>query len=402
MNDLAHGFTPPKRPPGMLLSRVALVRALSELKSKPIAEIARERFGDHEDTIAVVRSMTGTADTTTSGWASELVRQDLQAFLSSLTPTSAFAAIAARALIADLGQSGSASVPYDASATGTEVSGAWVGEGGGIPVKRGIIGASVLNRYKMAAIVLVSEELARATGGSAEAFMRRLLSVHTSRALDGFFFSAQSGAVGVRPAGIVHGIAPLAASTTGSAMDKAVADLGALVEAIATSASGERIVIALNTRQRLSLAVMRSGDQWLFRDELARGQLMGVEMVSSRNVPLGCVFALDADNLATALGDPEIEANREAALVLADADSTAPTHATSASDRTAVGSPEQVPPKGGLAVFDAAQGALGKAGAGAVSLSTFQSWVVALRLVLPLSWTSLRPGSAQWVAGVGW
>src|SRR6185369_4808135 len=97
---------------------------------------------------------------------------------------------------------------------------------------------------------------------------------------------------------------------------------------LVSAGNGSRIVIAMNTVQRLTLAMMRVGDQWLFRDEIARGEIMGVELVSSRGIPLGDVFALDCDQLLAGLGAAELEANRTATFVAANADGTAPTNAT--------------------------------------------------------------------------
>jgi len=387
--------------PGTLLVRFALCAALAHIERKGIEQVAAERYGSDQRVGAIIKTATGSADTTTVGWAKELVSLDVAAFLQSLVNVSAYAALAAKSMVIDFGTAGSVSVPFRTGGT-TDLAGAWVGEGGAIPVKRGTIGGALLNRYKLAVISTLTKELSRSSTPQAETLIRQMMEDDTSTALDQYFFSAMAAVAGVNPAGIVNGQAAIAASVLANKVDAAIADLSAIVGAIVAAGNGRRIVIAMNTVQRLALSSMYSAGTWMFKDEIARGQIAGVDLVTSGNIPVGDVFGIDAANLVSALGTPEFDASDVATIVMANADGVAPTHATGLADRTIIGTAEKVPPDGGLAVHDLSQDAAGKVGLGVQAVSMFQTWQIALRTIVPISWAKGRAGSVQWVDGVSW
>lgn len=397
----ARGASPKDEPPGTILSRLALVQVLAHVQRRSLDEVVRDTFAHDQRVEAILRSATPVADTTTAGWAKELVRQDVQGFIEAMQPLSAYAALSSRGFVVNFGDAGSISVPYRGG-TNTDVAGAFVGENGVIPVKRTTIGANVLNRYKMAVITTLTKELARTSTPQAETLLRRFMQEDTAVALDKAFLDNAAAVAGVRPPGILNGVAPIAASAAPGAVDKAIADLKALINALIAAGNGVRPVFLMNPAQKLALGLLYSGGVFLFRDELAGGRLMGVEVVASANVALGDVILVDAANFATGLGSPEFDASDTATLVMANADGVAPTQATLAGDRTALGTAEQVPPDGGISVRDTAQLAAGKVGEGSVAISMFQQWAIALRTVLPISWGTTRPGTVQVIHGVGW
>ena len=388
-------------PKGTVIVRAALASVFAYVERKDAVQVARERFGHDARIEAVCKTAVGVADTTTAGWAKELVQQDVQGFVEALVPFSVYAALASRGISIDFGDAGSVSIPYRAG-TNTDLAGAFVGENGVIPVKRGTLGAAVMNRYKMAVISAITKELSRSSTPQAEALIRRMMLEDTGVALDKALLDANAAVAGVRPAGLLSAVAPIAASAAATPIEKAIADLSALLGAMAASGNGSRPVFVVNPAQRLRLGTMYSAGEWMFRDELNGGRLMGVEVVSSLNVPAGDVILIDAANFATALGSPEFDTSESATLVMANADAVAPTQATSAADPTIVGTAEQVPPDGGLKVRDPAQQAAGKVGEAATAISMFQQWSIALRTVMPVSWATLRTGTVQWVDNVTW
>jgi len=114
------------------------------------------------------------------------------------------------------------------------------------------------------------------------------------------------------------------------------------------------------------------------------------------------VLALCPEKFAFALSVPETDMDDHgSALVMANADASAPTHATDAADRTIVGDAGYVPPGGGISIRDPAQQAAGKVGENAVVVSMFQQYSLALRAVFPTSWT-LCGGVVAEASGVLW
>lgn len=392
-----------KEEKGSLLVRMACAQVMAQQARRPVLDIVKEHFHHDPRVDAVVRSAVGVADTTTAGWAAELVRQDVQGLIEALVPLSVYAAIASRSTVINFGDAGSVVVPSRAAAFGsTDLAGAFVGENGVIPVKRTTMQSATLYRYKMAVISTITKELSRVSTPQAEALIREFMLNDTAVALDKAFLGNAAAVAGTRPAGITNGVAAIPASAAATSFEKALADLKALMNALVAGGAGARPVFVMNPAQRLALSSMYSAGSWMFQSELAGGRLLGAEVVSSMTVPPGDVWLIDAAGIATALGASEFDASDTATLTMANADTTAPTQATLAGDRTAVGTAEEVPPDGGISVMDAAQRAAGKAGEGALSISMFQQWSIALRHVMPISWGKVRPGVVQWVDNVTW
>jgi len=387
---------------GTVFTRLALAHVLAYLERRPVGDVARDHFAHDQRIEAILKNAVPVADTSTPGWAKELVRTDVQGFIEGLVPVSVYAAVASRGLVLNFGDAGSISVPYRSGGVAHDLAGAFVGENGVIPVHRTTLAANVLNRYKMGVITTVTKELSRASNPQAEALLRRLMEADTAYALDAAFLDASPIVAGTRPAGILNGVAAIAASAAATPIEKALADLKAMVNAMTAAGNGTRPVFLMNPAQRLALSTMYSAGVFVFKDEVNANKLMGADIVASTNVPVGDVILVDAAHLATGLGTPEFDVSDTATLVMADSGAAAPTHATSPADRTLIGTPGQVPQDGGISVYDAAQRAAGKAGEGAQSISLFQQWAIGLRTVLPITWGVMRAGSVQWVDNVGW
>jgi hypothetical protein len=156
----------------------------------------------------------------------------------------------------------------------------------------------------------------------------------------------------------------------------------------------------MNSAQLLGLSTITlATGGFLFREELATGRLLGVPVVSSTTVPAGNVIIVDAAYFATAFGMPEVDVSDTATLTMADADTNAPTQAEGAAG--AVGTAEQVPPDGGIDVaLDAATTPPHAAGYQAQSM--YQTWSVAVRFVMPVSWAMTRAGVIDRITGATW
>ena len=89
----------------------------------------------------------------------------------------------------------------------------------------------MLNRYKMGVITTLTKELSRTSTPQAEALLRRLMETDTAYALDAAFLDANALVAGTRPAGILNGVAAIAASAAATPIEKALADLKAMINA---------------------------------------------------------------------------------------------------------------------------------------------------------------------------
>ena len=378
-----------------LIWKTATAHFVAFAQHKPPEYVASEIYKGDDRIVAVVKTGVEGADTTTVGWATELVQTAIQGFMDLLAPVSVYAALRSRGSVYSFGNNTSITVPRRTGAS--RMPGAFVGEQGVIPVKAGSLGSMTLNQYKMAVISVFSKELSRSSIPAIEQVIRQAILDDTALTLDGYYLDALAAVAGIRPAGIRNGVVPTASAGTTTA--NIITDLKALLQPMMNNNAGRRPIILMNTAQRMSLAtVTLATGGFLFRDEIASGRILGVEFISSTNVPAGTMIALDAPDMAFALGTPEFEVSDTTSLVMANADGTAPTQADDGAG--ALGTAEQVPPDGGINI--AQQTAPGAAAAGYVAQSMFQTYQTAIRMVLPTCWGVARPGNIAVVNNIAW
>jgi hypothetical protein len=399
-NEFPPGGTPPAsysiprrfipgRTGGDLTIKAATATVLARLRGQSLDDTIEElytRRGD-ERLPMLVRSAANVADTTTPGWAQEVVGLDVQGFLASL-PGSVFGALVKRGFVVDLTTNAAVSVPFRSGGT-RDLAGAFVGENGAIPVSQTTLGSAALTRYKMAVISTITEELRTASASRAEAIIEALMATDTSRALDMALLDGAGAVAGVRPASIVNGVAALPASTAVSQAERIAEDVAAIITALVVAGCYGPFALVMNDAQRIGMALTLPGT-------------IALDIIASPNVAPGDVFGIDVSQFAATASTPEFDVTNSAILVMVNADALAPTHATSAADSTAIGTADQVPPGGGVKVYDATQHAAGRVGENSVAASMFQQYALALRTVLPVSWVRGRAGAVQWVNGVAW
>jgi hypothetical protein len=156
-------------------------------------------------------------------------------------------------------------------------------------------------------------------------------------------------------------------------------------------------VLLVNSQDALSVGLMQTAlGEFLFRDEMNGGRMLGIEVIKSLNVTKGQAIVVDAAALATAFDGTEFDVSDVATVVEADADGTAPTHATGAAG--AVGTAGQVPRDGGIPV----SGGSGAAAAGATARSLWQTWSVGVRAIQPVSWGFMQPGATVHLSALTW
>ena len=396
-----------KELPGALIAKAATVQLISHLEKKHPDQVIAERYQD-DDRIAPVhkflvnKTAAAPANTTEVGWASELVNDDTGAFLASLVPVSAYAALRAAGIPLDFGGANSITIPRR-GAMGT-MAGAFVGEGGAIPVSQMALASTRMNRFKMAVISTFTNELLERSTPSIEALVRQAIVDDTSTSLDNALLDTLASVTGVRPASITNGVTGVASAGTTAA--DVITDLKVLMTTLATANAGVRPVLLINPARLISLSMLTNATgTFIFRDEIAAGRLMGAQLISSTNVPSAQVIIVDAASFAAANDTPMFNVSDQAVLTMANADGTAPTQAGDATDGTGgdLGTAGQVPPGGGMAITGAGTSALsGTSTTNVQAVSMYQTYSTAVRMILPTSWAMNRPGLVNRITGVAW
>jgi len=382
---------------GELIAKMAIARGIAHYERQPLDAVVAKLYPKDAAALAVAKSATNAADTTTNGWAAELVRSEVRAMLNEdLRPISVAAALASQGMQLSFNGAQSILVPAIQTRT-TAVGGSWVGENGVIPVKQGIIGSQRLNRYKLAVITVLSRELMRASDPSAVEVIRRMMLQDTANMLDTALLDSQAAVAGIRPSGLLTGVV-IGAGAAGGGPAAVAADLKTLYNGLLAGGIGVKPVILVNSSTLFGLSMVSTalGD-FLFRDEVAQARLLGFPIFASPFVPANTVIMVDAAYFASAFDTPDIDVSEQATLTMANADGTAPTQAMSPAG--ALGIVEQVPPDSGISV---AGGVAGAASAGYRAMSLFQTWTLAQRLVMPVSWGLTHAGAVQALNAITW
>jgi Phage capsid family len=267
------------------------------------------------------------------------------AFVASLVPISAAAAVLQRSLQLSFDGAGQIRIPAL-----TLPNAVWKGEGAPIPVSQGVSSpGATIEPYKLATAVALTGELIR--NSNAEALVHQVLIENVGPTLDLALFSAVAEAPGIRPGGILNGIAPLAASTT------MVKDIAQIAEALAPCSgnAGAILVAAPAQYVALTMGALRSP----------------FPIYQSAALPAGSVIGLVPTAIASVVEAPRIEASSESVMHL----DTAPL------DIGLPGTPTTV---------------------AARSISMFQADSVAIRFILPATWARRSAAAVAWVQAVTW
>lgn len=416
---------------GSLLVKTITAHLISHITKQPVGDIISEVYGSDERVAAVnkvygnrrrliQKSGVDAADTTTTGWAAELVQNDLRGFLEELRAVSVYAQLLAApgAMSLDFGGANSITIPNRNKAAqssgaatglaaaahlGAQIGGAWVGEGGVIPVKQLALSSQTLNRYKMAVISAMTNEIIEQSTPSIEGIVRAAILEDTALAVDGALLDGAAAVAGIRPASPFNGAATTASA--GATAANIITDLKYLLGQL-SAINGASPVLIMNSNRLLGLStVTTAAGGFMFRDDIAAGRLLGVPVIASTTVNPATVGIIDASSFVGANDAPAFAISDQATLTMANADGTAPTQAGAATDHTggALGTAEQVPVDGGIIVTgDTAGAPAGASVAGYQAQSMWQQYQTAIRMVMPASWGMVRTGASAYLTGVAW
>lgn len=384
------------KPPGWRLAQVTLACHVARSRGCSVDQVAQELFAHEPEIVAIARSLVGSADTTTVGWAAELVRSEAKAMLDAAAgPNSVWPTLASLGQSLNFGGSQSILIPQSDIGVSTGGTG-WVGEAGAIPVVKGAITGKRLWRYKLAGIIPITKELERASDPAAVEVMRGMLRDFLSNLLDTSMLDASAEVVGVRPAGLLNGVVPIAGAA-GGGFAALQADLNAINGAFVAANVGTKPVILVPQGKLFSLRTMTNAlGQFVFPD--GSTSALGYQVVGSRFIAANTMIGVAAEKFASAIDGFDYSTSDQATLTMANADAVAPTQAGAAPLGGALGVAGQVPVDGGIPIA----GGSGASIAGVVAVSLWQTWQTGIRLVVPAGFGMTRAGAVQQITGTTW
>jgi HK97 family phage major capsid protein len=394
-------YKDPKGKPGDIIMKHGVCSLLAFAQKRTVEDVMQERYGDQPYVKAtfdlVHKSQVNPAMTNVQGWAAELVRDDVRGFMTGMADVSVAAALASRTLMMTFDGAQSVTIPRRNRPVTPGSEPAWVGEGAPIPLTQFSFGSTKMERYKLAAISTFTKEIAQRSTPAIEALLREALREAYAEVLDAALLGSGAAVAGLRPAGLLNGVTP-ATGTAGGGEDAVRGDILAAVTAMTTARVGARPVMLINNLDRLGASMMTTAlSDYLFREELAQGLLLGIPVIASANVPQHTMVLVDAAYLATAFDAPEWDVSDVATVVESNADATPPTHAAVAAGTA--GTAGQVPSDGGIPVHGATAGA---AVAGYKARSLWQTYSIGVRMVAPTSWAITMPGAVQAATATTW
>lgn len=268
-------------PKGAAFTRYAMSLAAAKGNTMAAVEIAKANWSkDTPEVEAVLRAAVAAGTTTDTNWAAPLATYTNMAneFIELLRPDTI------------LGQmTGFRNVPFMIRMP-RQLSGStanWVGEGAAKPISALSFDSLTVPMTKLASIVVITEELARASTPSAQAAVQQDMRDTITQFMDQQFVDPTVAPVsGVSPGSITYGAPTI--DSTGSTVALVTNDLNtALTYQAVNNISRRNKYWVLHPRTANFLMTLRtSQDIFAFRDEMNQGKLLGVPFIVSGNVPL--------------------------------------------------------------------------------------------------------------------
>jgi HK97 family phage major capsid protein/HK97 family phage prohead protease len=374
----------PDLPPGIRFARVCKALGIARGNLVGAVQVAESLYPEDTPIHNVLKAAVAAGSTTNQPWAGALVSAEgavFAEFLEHLRPQTI------------LGKFGTGGIPALRSIPfrvpiGSQTSGgaaSWVGEGIAKPLTYFEVAKTSLEPLKVAAIVVVTEELLRYASMPAEQWLRDQLVAALRERLDLDFIDPAITAIpGTRPASITNGVSTVTSS--GSSADAVRADVAAVMGnfiAANNLATSSVWIMDANTALRVSMMTNTLGQTEDFARNLsmAGGTFAGIPVIVSEYVGefagspgASYVWLVAADQVF--LGDEggfNVDLSREASLLM----DTAPTMSSGG-----VGSPD--------------------APVGAQLVSMYQTNSVALRAERTISWVKARASAVQGISNVQW
>jgi HK97 family phage major capsid protein/HK97 family phage prohead protease len=353
--------------PGIGFARAVMCKMQAFKQYRNAAEIATERYPHDARVQQYLKAAVAASNTSDATYMGALVDPANLAteFIEWLRP---------KTIIGNI--PGLTMVPFNVRVIGQTSGGAgyWVGQGAAKPLTRFGVAPTTLTWAKVAAISVLTEELARFSSPSAEQMVRDQLAAALIERIDiDFIDPAKAAVAGVSPASITNGVAGIPATTD------PLADLGALVDAfLASNQSIETAVWIMPSTVAMRLSLIKNGTTGVreFPDvTMMGGTLLGIPVVTSQyaatvgTADSAIVILANAKEIFLSDdGQVTVDVSREASLQMDDA----PTMASS---------PAATP---------------------TTVVSMFQTNSIALRAERFINWARMRPQAVAWLDAVGY
>jgi hypothetical protein len=316
---------------------------------------AAQMYYDDATTKAYVRSMTtkaasAPADTTTSGWASDLSLPRPGPVLESLENVGQIFQLATQVNL-----SGVQSIIYPkraAARPSTDVQ--WIAQGAGIGARNLAFNPTVLGPvHKLGSITAATRELVNASDG--KHIISLMVKEDLAASCDTSLWSS-AAATADRPPGLLNGLTAISA-TAGGGTDAMFGDFEKIAGTItAAGSSGDGLVYVCSPRQFVSA-------------KLRLGQNHPLTILSSPNLANGVVAGIDPRALLVGIGSLRVEASEQTTFVQES-------------------SPQQIHDAGGTAAGS--------------TVSAWQIDAIAFRVLLSVTWTMRADGFVAMITGATW
>jgi len=291
--------------PGIRLARLVIAKLASRLESCNAATYAEQRWGDSTPEVALaLKAAVAAGDTQNATWAKPLINP---AIVDDFLPLLRAATILGRI-------QGLKKVPFNVNVP-SQTAGAvinWVGELKPKPVSPMAFAMDNLGFAKVAAIVVLSQELVRFSNPSAEALVRDSLVKDIAAFLDGQFINPAVAAVaGVNPASITNG-APTAAATVNP-----LADIMGLINHFVTNnipIDNLAFIMSPSNALALSFRTNLDGSPEFPGVGVNGGSYKGLQFITSNTVTTNVVAVAPQYILYADDGGVTIDASTEASL----------------------------------------------------------------------------------------
>lgn len=200
----------------------------------------------------------------------------------------------------------------------------WVGQAAVKPVSELSFNDFSMPRYKVAGIVVISDELARSSQPDAEELVRRSLTNQIVKFLDQQFIDPSVGGSSVSPASITNSVTPITAS--GTDINSLLFDFNAALstfDAIDLGTSGLAIVTTPALARGISMMITTFGARQFPEMTPTGGSILGYPVIVSNSVVSGDIVFIKQDQVRIS-SDRQImiDVSNQATLDMGDGNGT--------------------------------------------------------------------------------
>ncbi len=301
-------------PKGIGIARMAI--AMVNAKGNPhyAAELAKKHWPDNPEVELSIKAGVEAGDTTTSGWASQLVpaaQQMAGEFLELLRPATLVGRI-----------SGFRRVPFNIAVPVQSGGGTygWVGEARAKPVTSLTMGSVTLRWAKAAGIIVITKELAKFSNPSAELIVRNDMIAGITQFLDQQFVDPSVAEVSnISPASITNTITPVV-STGGTAATFRTDVNNVMNNFTANNVNPTKLVILMSATSAIALSLMTNalGQPEFPLISVNGGTIAGLPVIVSETVGSRIIVCNPGDILLAEENGIVLDASEQASLEMSD------------------------------------------------------------------------------------